>query len=86
MDDSTTAVLIVGIILVVGVGGLVACAWAWAWRGRTALVQEEAYQRLAEESGTAQRRTAFELTQIAEDVADMRTRLVEMERLLKDVG
>jgi len=45
-----------------------------------------AYQRLAEEASAAQKRTAFELGQIAEDVADVRTRLLEMERMLKEVG
>jgi hypothetical protein len=33
----------------------------------------------------AQRRSAFELGQIAEDLADVRVRMVELERILKEV-
>ena len=86
MDDSATAIAIVGIILGFGVTGIVACVWLWAWRGRTALEREEAYQKLAQDMSDAQRRAAFELGQIAEDLADVRERMVELERVLKEVG
>ncbi len=86
MDNLEAAVGIVAIISIFGGTALVACVWLWAWRGRESVEREEAYQRLAEEAGVAQKRTAFELGQIAEDVADLRTRFVEMERMLKEVG
>ena len=59
---------------------------ALGWRGRTALEREEAYQKLAQDMSDAQRRAAFELGQIAEDLADVRERMVELERVLKEVG
>lgn len=85
MDDAQAAIAIVGIILVVGVTGIVACVWLWAWRGRTSVERENAYWKLAEEISDSQRRTAFELGQIAEDLGDVRTRVVELERMLKEV-
>ncbi len=86
MDNSTTAIAIVGIIVVFTTIGIVGCVWLWAWRGRTALEREEAYQKLAEEMGESQRRATFELGQIAEDLADVRGRMVELERAIKEVG
>jgi hypothetical protein len=86
MDNLEAAVGIVSVIAIFGGLTIVGCVWLWAWRGRQSVEREEAYQRLAEDAGAAQKRTAFELSQIAEDVADMRSRMVEMERMLKDVG
>ena len=86
MSDAGAAISIIAIIAIFGGLTLVACVWLWAWKGRGSAEREQAYQALAEELSAAQRRTAFELGQIAEDVADMRTRMLEMERLLKDVS
>lgn len=86
MDDSATAIAIVGIVVTMGTTGLVACVWLWAWRGRAAATHGGEYRKLAEEMGDAQRRTAFELGQIADDLGDVRARMVEMERMLKEVG
>jgi hypothetical protein len=86
MDTWQAAIAIVAIIVGVGMAGAVAIVGLWAWRERGAGEREEEYQRLAEEASAAQKRTAFELGQIAEDVADMRARMFEMERMLKDVG
>ena len=86
MSNAELAVSIVSVILIFGGLTLVACVWLWAWKSRGSSDRTQAYQHLAEETGAAQRRTAFELGQIAEDLADMRERMVEMERLLKEVG
>ena len=85
MDDSQTAIAMLAIIFSLGVPGMVACVWLWAWRGRKSLAHENAYQKLAEEMGDAQRRTAFELGQIAEDLGDVRAHVVELERMLREV-
>lgn len=85
MNDSATAIAIVGIVVTMGTAGIVACVWLWAWRGRASAVHDGAYQKLAEDMSNAQRRAAFELGQIAEDLADVRGRMVELERLLKEV-
>ena len=86
MSNAELAIGIVSVITIFGGLTLVACVWLWAWRGRASVEREEAYLRLAEDAGAAQKRTAFELGQIAEDVADMRQRMTELERLLKEVG
>ena len=85
MDNSVTAIAIVTVILLIGVTGIVACVWLWAWRGRKSVDQDAAYQHLAEEMADTQRRTAFELGQIAEDLGDVRGRVIELERMLKEV-
>ena len=48
--------------------------------------RENAYKGLAEESAEAQNRTASALEKTASDLADLRQRTAELERLLKDVG
>jgi hypothetical protein len=85
MDDSWAAIAIVGITLSLGVPGIVACVWLWAWRGRKSMDREDGYKQLAEDARDAQRRTAFELGQMAEDLGDVRTRVIELERMLKEV-
>jgi hypothetical protein len=48
--------------------------------------RENAYKKLAEESAEAQNRTAAGLEKTAAELADLRQRTAELERLLKDVG
>lgn len=62
--------------------------WQIFATGRTGLSakRENAYQRLAEESAQAQNRTAAALESTAQELADLRARTSELERLLKDVG
>lgn len=85
MSDSAAAIAIVGIVFTVGGAGFVACVWLWAWRGRASADHGGDYKKLAEDMSNAQRRAAFELGQIAEDVGDMRARIVELERMLREV-
>jgi hypothetical protein len=62
--------------------------WQIFSTGRTGLSakRENAYQRLAEESAKAQSRTAAALESTASELAELRQRTAELERLLKDVG
>jgi hypothetical protein len=62
--------------------------WQIFATGRTGLSakRENAYQRLAEESADAQNRTAAALESTVSELADLRQRTTELERLLKDVG
>ena len=62
--------------------------WQIFATGRTGLSakRENAYQRLAEESAEAQNRTASALEATATELADLRVRTSELERMLKDVG
>jgi Na+-transporting methylmalonyl-CoA/oxaloacetate decarboxylase gamma subunit len=62
--------------------------WQIFATGRTGLSakRENAYKKLAEESAEAQNRTAAGLEKTAAELADLRQRTAELERLLKDVG
>jgi Na+-transporting methylmalonyl-CoA/oxaloacetate decarboxylase gamma subunit len=62
--------------------------WQIFSTGRTGLSakRENAYRKLAEEATEAQERTAETLKQAVVELADLRQRTAELERLLKDVG
>jgi TolA-binding protein len=61
--------------------------WQVFATGRTGLSakRENAYRKLAEESTEAQERTAESLDKVAAQLADLRGRTAELERMLKDV-
>jgi hypothetical protein len=83
-------------IAIVAVGGgmalvaIITSVLIWqiggTWRARMSVARETAYRELASESASAQARTADELTRVASELADLRTRTAEMERMLKEVG
>jgi hypothetical protein len=52
---------------------------AATWRARMLAARDQAYQRLVEESVATQRR-------VATDLADVKARVVEIEKLLREVG
>lgn len=52
---------------------------------RAAIAHEEAYRRLAEEVTSIQNRTAAELHQLTEGMADLRVRVTTIERMLREV-
>jgi hypothetical protein len=62
--------------------------WQIFATGRTGLSakRENAYKKLAEESAEAQNRIAAGLEKTAAELAELRQRTAELERLLKDVG
>ena len=59
------------------------------WQSRIAtrglVAQDEAYRKLAEEATAAQRKIADEQRRMAEDLAEVRSRLAAIEKLLHDV-
>lgn len=79
-------------IAIAGIGFFTIVISVLIWQifatGRTGLSakREDAYQRLAEESTQAQSRTAAALESTASELAELRQRTTELERLLKDVG
>jgi hypothetical protein len=85
-DWADAAIAIAGIAFITIVISVL--VWQIFATGRTGLSakRENAYQRLAEESADAQNRTAAALESTATEVADLRQRTTELERLLKDVG
>lgn len=52
---------------------------------RADIAREEAYRRLAEEATSVQNRTAAELHQLTEGMADLRVRVATIERVLREV-
>jgi hypothetical protein len=85
-DWADAAIAIAGIAFITIVISVL--VWQIFATGRTGLSakRENAYQRLAEESAEAQNRTAAALETTAAELADLRARTSELERLLKDVG
>ena len=72
------AVAIAGIVLVLAVSIAVIAAVASTLQARMSVQREVAYRKLAEDSATALNRTATEL-------AELRSRTGEVERLIKAV-
>jgi hypothetical protein len=56
------------------------------WRSRMSIAREEAYRKLAEQVAEAQAKTADSLETATADLADLRRRMAEVERMLKEVG
>ena len=86
-----------GILFVFGIAALIAVIIvALIWQiFRTAqtktateatFAQEEAYRTLAEQAVAAQRTIAEEQRTIAAEMAELRTRVAAMEKLLREVG
>ena len=80
------SIAIAGIAFVTVVASM--AIWQIFATGRTGLSakRENAYQKLAEESADAQNRSAAGLEKPATELAELRERTAELERLLKDVG
>ena len=79
-------------IAIAGIAFVTVVASVLIWQifstGKTGLSakRENAYRKLAEESTKAQERTAATLEKAAAELADLRGRTAELERMLKDVG
>jgi hypothetical protein len=80
------SIAIAGIVFVMVVASVL--IWQIFSTGRTGLSakRENAYRKLAEESTEAQERTAATLEKAVAELADLRGRTAELERMLKDVG
>ena len=63
-------------------------AWqvAASWRARVSAAREEAYRKLAEDAVAWQRQATVALERMAAELAELRTRTAEVERMLKEVG
>jgi hypothetical protein len=57
-----------------------------SWRARMSAAQEEAYRQLAEENLSAQARLATQQQHLADGMKDLQSRIVDIERILKEVG
>lgn len=88
-DEFSWALASIAVTMFVMVGVVIAVAiWQGmaTWRARMSIAREEAYRKLAEDNVTTNNRTADLLAGMKNDLADLRTRTAELERLLKEVG
>jgi hypothetical protein len=88
-DEFTGAMAAIAIAFVSVIGIVVAIAiWQGmaTWRARMHIAREEAYRKLAENAEATNSRTADLLASIKNDLADLRTRTAELERMMKEVG
>lgn len=74
-----------GITMITVIAAVLIWQVASTWRARMSVAREEAYKRLAQESSDAQHRATATLEAISRDLAELRERTAEMERLLKEV-
>ena len=88
-EDFPAALAAIVVTMFVMVGIVIAVAiWQGmaTWRARMSIAREEAYRKLAENYEATNSRTADLLASMKNDLADLRTRTAEMERLMKEVG
>lgn len=87
-DDFPWALAAIVVTMFIMVGSVIAIAiWQGmaTWRARMHIAREEAYRKLAENTEATNSRTADLLASIRNDVADLRTRTAELERMMKEV-
>jgi hypothetical protein len=84
--DTSLAFFLTGFF---GMIGIVICVAVWqvmsTWRARMSIAREDGYRRVAEDSESTNSRTADLLASIRNDLADLRTRTAELERIMKEV-
>jgi hypothetical protein len=66
--------------------GLIIWQVGTTWRARMSVAREAAYQQLATEATQTQARTANAVELANVTLSDVRARLTEIERVLKEVG
>lgn len=91
MDPNTAGLAGITFVLVLATLGVVLLTvviWQLfvTWRARAALAREDEYRKLAERSIATQEQIAQELARAVEGLSDVRGRVTEMERMLKEVG
>lgn len=84
-DWPDAIIAVAGIALVAVVIAVVVWQIAGTWRARMLAGREEAYRKLAEEAAESQQAVQRQLTSTANDLADVRERIAEIERVLKQV-
>ena len=79
------SIAIAGIFFITAV--ICTALWQIFATGRSGMAasKEKAYRKLAEEATDAQQRTATALEKASTELADLRARTAELERLLKEV-
>lgn len=82
----TQAVFVLGALTILVTAGIIVVWQAFVtWRSRMSIAREEAYRNLAEQVAQAQGKTAECLEKATADLSDLRQRMAEVERVLKEV-
>jgi len=79
------AIAIAGIALVALIAFVVVSQVFATWRARMAVAREEAYRALAAETAESNARLSEAVERTASEVADVRSRTAEIERILREV-
>ena len=80
------ATMIIGLFFAIAIGVAVVVPQIFStWRARMSIAREEAYKKLAEEAVSLQRDIAGMLDKSSKELAQIRARTEEMERLLREV-
>lgn len=79
------AIAIAGIAMLVAIVFVVVSQVFSTWRARMSVAREQAYSELAEQATQAQSRTADQLETATGELSDLRARVAELERMLKEV-
>jgi type VI protein secretion system component VasK len=80
-------IFVLGALTILVTAGIIVVWQAFAtWRSRMSIAREEAYRKLAEEVAESQTKTAESMETATADLADLRRRMAEVERMLKEVG
>lgn len=88
MDQASWGNVIAIVFLIVIAAILIVIIWQvfTTRRATAALLREDEYKKLAERGTAAQERIVQTLAAASEDIADLRERVAEMERMMKEVG
>lgn len=78
--------IVTGTLMVTVIVTVVAWQLFSSWRARMSVAREQAYQQLAQEAVAAQRAASEGLRAVADDLAELRERTAEIERMLREVG
>jgi hypothetical protein len=82
----TQAFFVLGALTILVTAGIIVVWQAFVtWRSRMSIAREEAYRNLAEQVTQAQSKTSECLEKASADLSDLRQRMSEVERILKEV-
>lgn len=94
MEDTATqwpealvaiSAVVTGALLITVIASVAIWQGLISWRARMAVAREGAYQKLAEEATSAQQRAADVIERAFRELAELRQRTAEIERMLKEV-
>jgi type VI protein secretion system component VasK len=82
----TQAFFVLGALTILVTAGIIVVWQAFVtWRSRMSIAREEAYRHLAEQVTQAQTKTSECLEKATSELSDLRQRMAEVERILKEV-